>query len=253
MNLTTIKNGLPSFFTSLGLISGCISIVICISRGDLNLAGYFILAAAVFDFVDGMVARVLHSISAFGKQLDSLADVVSFGVAPAMILYRLILLSYVKSTPGADFDVMQPTLGESVILYSAFLIAVFSALRLAKFNLDPEQVKNFKGLPTPASALFITAIGFIAESSRELPFKDMIFNRYFLLAVVLFLCFFLVSAISMFSLKFSSFSFRKNILRYLLLLFAAILLVAYGLPGLAPVILLYIVLSMVNNWFVKME
>ena len=253
MNVNIIKHGLPSFFTSLGLVSGCISVVISISYGDLNLAGYFILAAACFDFIDGMVARMLNSISAFGKQLDSLADVVSFGVAPAMILYRLMLLSFVKSSPGADFDVMHPSPGVSILLYSTFLVAVFSALRLAKFNLDPEQVKNFKGLPTPACAIFVVALGFIAESSRDLPLAQMVFNRVFLMAVILLLCFFMVSTIRMFSLKFSTFGIQRNALRYLLILFSVFFLMVYRLPGLAPAIVSYVLLSLVNNWFIKME
>lgn len=251
--MNRIRKGIPSFFTSLGLISGCVSIVISISQGDLNVAGYFILAAAVFDFIDGMVARALDQITAFGKQLDSLADVVSFGVAPAMILYRLLLLSHVGSSPGADFDVMNPTLGESVILYSAFLVTVFSALRLAKFNLDPEQIKNFRGLPTPANAIFICALGFVAESSREFPLASLAFNRYFLLMVIVFSCYLLVSNVRMFSLKFSSFGIQKNYLRYIFLLLAAGLLLVYRLPGLAPVIVLYIIMSLANNWFVNME
>lgn len=251
--MSKIKQGIPSFFTSLGLISGCISIVISISYGDLSTAGYFILIAAVFDFIDGMAARVLKSISSFGKQLDSLADVISFGVAPAMILYRLILLSFVRSYPDSGFDVMSPAPVEFVVLFSSFLVAVFSALRLAKFNIDPDQVKNFKGLPTPANALFIAAIGFAAETSRELPVSSIIFNRFFLLAVIVLSCYFLVARISMFSLKFSSMDIKKNSLRYLFLLFAAILIIVYGLPGLAPVIALYIVMSLINNWFVKME
>lgn len=248
-----IKKGIPSFFTSLGLIMGCISVVISLSRGDLNLAGYFILAAAVFDFIDGFAARTLNAISAFGKQLDSLADVVSFGVAPAMILYRLILLSYVSSSSGSDYDVMNPTFGQSVILYSSFLVTVFSALRLAKFNLDPEQVKSFKGLATPANAIFIAALGFIAESSHSFPFSNLTFNRYFLLAIVLLSCYLLVSNIRMFSLKFSTYGIRDNFLRYLFLLFALVLIVVHGLPGLAPAIVLYIILSLVNDWFVKMQ
>jgi len=257
----SIKNGLPSVFTSLGLISGCISIVVSTAYGDLTLAGYFIIIAAVLDFIDGMVARALKSITEFGRQLDSLADVVSFGVAPAMILYRLMLLSYVKSTPNAGFDVMDPALVESIVLYSSFLVAVFSALRLAKFNIDPDQAKNFKGLPTPANAIFISAIGFLAESSRELPLTGIIFNRYFLLVVIVLSCYFLVSNISMFSLKFSAFGIRKNFLRYLFLLFAVGLILGFGiqqeesfsLSGLAPVIVLYIAMSLINNWFVKME
>jgi CDP-diacylglycerol--serine O-phosphatidyltransferase len=252
--MNQLKNGLPSVLTSLGLISGCISIVLAISySGELYLAGYFILVAAVFDFLDGMAARILNSISAFGKQLDSLADVVSFGVAPAMILYRLLLLSFVGSAPNAGFDIMNPAKAESVILFSAFLVAVFSALRLAKFNLDPDQVKNFKGLPTPANAIFIAALGFMAEASQELPATNLVFNRYFLLVVIILSCYFLVSNINMFSLKFSSFGFRKNLLRYLFLLFSVVLIAAFGLPGLAPVIVLYILMSLINNWFVKME
>jgi CDP-diacylglycerol--serine O-phosphatidyltransferase len=259
--MNKLKKGLPSVFTSLGLISGCISVVISISYGNLSLAGYFILIAAVFDFVDGMVARIFNSISAFGKELDSLADVVSFGVAPAMILYQLILLSYVRSSPNAGFDVMNPAPLEFIILFSSFLVAVFSALRLAKFNLDLKQVKNFRGLPTPANAIFIAALGFMAESSRELPLAGIIFNRYFLLGVILLSCYFLVSNINMFSLKFSSFGIRKNLMRYLFILFSVGLILGFGMPrgenftlaGLAPVIVLYIVMSVINNLFVKME
>lgn len=248
-----IKKGIPSFFTSLGLIMGCISVVISVSRGDLNLAGYFILAAAVFDFIDGFAARAMNAISAFGKQLDSLADVVSFGVAPAMILYRLILLSYVSSSSGSDYDVMNPTFGQSVILYSSFLVAVFSALRLAKFNLDPEQAKSFKGLATPANAIFIAALGFIAESSHAFPFAGLTFNRFFLLAIVVLSCYLLVSNIRMFSLKFSDYGIRENFIRYLFLLIGVVLIAVHGLPGLAPAIVLYIILSLVNNRFVKMQ
>ena len=250
--MNKLIKGLPSFFTSLGLVCGCISIVITTTQGDLNLAGYFILAAAVFDFVDGMVARTLKAISEFGKQLDSLADVVSFGVAPAMIMYRLILLSYVGSSPESDFDVIHPPAGESVILYSSFLIVVFSALRLAKFNIDAEQVKVFKGLATPANALLIVALGFISESSRVFPLEGIIYNRYFLLGVIIISCYLLVSNIRMFSLKFSSFGLRENSMRYLFLVFTAVLLLIYGLPGFAPVIILYIILSLLNNAFIRM-
>ncbi|MFO7369110.1 MAG: CDP-alcohol phosphatidyltransferase family protein [Bacteroidales bacterium] len=246
--MNSMKKGLPSVFTSLGLISGCISIVAALSYGELLLAGYFILIAALFDFLDGLVARSLNSITEFGKQLDSLADVVSFGVAPSMILYRLLLLSYVRSSPGADFDVMNPGPGEGVVLYAAFLVAVFSALRLAKFNLDTGQVKSFRGLPTPANAIFIAALGFVAENSRDFPFAGLVFNRYFLLAIVILSCFLLVSNIRMFSLKFSSFDPAKNWMRYLFLILSVLLIILFGLPGLAPVIILYILLSVISRY-----
>jgi CDP-diacylglycerol--serine O-phosphatidyltransferase len=199
-----------------------------------------------------MAARLFHSITEFGKQLDSLADVISFGVAPSMILYRLLLLSYVGSSPGSDFDVVNPLPGQSLVLYSSFLIAAFSALRLAKFNLDVKQVKNFRGLPTPANALFMIALGFIAESNKALPLEDLVFNRIFLLITIVVSCYLLVSNINMFSLKFTTFGLRGNSLRYLFILLAGILLLVYGLPGLAGIIILYILMSMLNDWFVKM-
>lgn len=250
--METIKKGLPSFFTSLGLICGCISIVMSVS-GNLAIAGYLILIAAVFDFVDGFIARMLNSISEFGKQLDSLSDVISFGVAPSMIIYRLLMLSYVKSSPEANFDVTNPEFSQSLIISSAFIIAVFSALRLAKFNLDPTQSKNFKGLPVPANALFISALAFAAETSRYFPASDMVFNKFFLLAVILLSSYLLVSDIGMFSLKFSSFSLKKNSIRFVFLLISAILLILFHLPALAPIIVIYIFLSILNNNFVKMQ
>jgi CDP-diacylglycerol--serine O-phosphatidyltransferase len=243
-----IAKGLPSFFTSLALISGCISVVISTSRGDLTLAGYFVLISAALDFVDGMAARLLHSISEFGKQLDSLADVVSFGVAPSMILYRLILHSF---TGGSMPDAGGLLPWQVVILYSPFLVAAFSALRLAKFNLDLKQVKNFRGLPTPANALFFIALGFASES--RFPFmQEIAYNLPFLLITIVLSCFLLVCNLPMFSLKLSSFGLKENSMRYLLVICAVILLSILRLPALAAIILLYILLSMVDNNFVKM-
>lgn len=243
-----IAKGLPSFFTSLALISGCISVVISTTRGDLTLAGYFVLISAALDFVDGMAARLLHSISEFGKQLDSLADVISFGVAPAMILYRLILYSFTGgSLPEAG--VLLPW--QIVVLYSPFLVAAFSALRLAKFNLDLKQVKSFRGLPTPANALFIIALGFASES--RFPFmQEIAYNLPFLLITIVLSCFLLVCNLPMFSLKLSTFGFRENSMRYLLVIGSVLLLALYGLSALGAIILLYILLSLADNWFVKM-
>jgi CDP-diacylglycerol---serine O-phosphatidyltransferase len=243
-----IAKGLPSFFTSLALLSGCITVVISTTRGDLTLAGYFVLISAALDFVDGMAARLLHSMSEFGKQLDSLADGVSFGVAPAMILYRLILHSLTGSPlPGAG-DLLP---WQVVVLYSSFLVAVFSALRLAKFNLDLKQVKNFRGLPTPANALFIIALGFASESRFSF-LQEVAYNLPFLIITIVLSCFMLVCNLPMFSLKLSSFGIKENSMRYLLVVCALILLVIIQLPALAAIILLYILLSLVDNWFVKM-
>lgn len=238
-----IARGLPSFFTSLALLSGCISVVISTTRGELALAGYFVLISALFDFVDGMAARLLHSMSEFGKQLDSLADVVSFGVAPAMILYRLILHSFAGTDDLLPWQVM--------IVYSPFLVAVFSALRLAKFNIDLKQVKSFRGLPTPANALFIIALGF-ASGSRFPFMQEIAYSLPFLLITIVLSCFMLVCNLPMFSLKLSSFGFKENSMRFLLVLGSTVLLAIFRLPALGLIILLYILLSMVDNRFVKM-
>jgi CDP-diacylglycerol--serine O-phosphatidyltransferase len=243
-----ISKGLPSFFTSLALISGCISIVISTTRGNLSLAGYFVLISALLDFVDGMAARLLHSLSEFGKQLDSLADVISFGVAPAMILFRLILHNF---TGGSLPQAGDLTAWQVVILYSPFLVAAFSALRLAKFNIDLKQVKNFRGLPTPANALFIIALGFASESRFQF-LQEIALNLPFLLITIVLSCFMLVCNLPMFSLKLSSFGLKENSLRYLLVISAVILLAALWLPALALIILLYILLSVADTLFVKM-
>jgi CDP-diacylglycerol--serine O-phosphatidyltransferase len=242
-----MKKGLPCLFTSLGLVAGCISIVLSVSYGNLTMACYFILIAAFFDFIDGFTARMVDGVSEFGKQLDSLADVVSFGVAPSMILYRLILLSFVISTPDARFDVVNPYAGQQAVMFSTFIIAVFAALRLAKFNLDPGQSKSFRGLPVPANALFIAGLGFAAESSRSFPGPDILFSKWFLLGVVVVFSFLMVSNIRMFSLKMASYKIKDNLVPYIFLLFSLIFLIIFQLPGLSLVILLYILMSVVTS------
>ncbi|OZA56958.1 MAG: CDP-diacylglycerol--serine O-phosphatidyltransferase, partial [Sphingobacteriales bacterium 39-40-5] len=139
-----MKKHIPNSVTCLNLFSGCLGIVFAF-QGNLIWASYAIVIAAVFDFFDGMLARLLKAYSDIGKELDSLADMVSFGVLPSVIIYQLFALS-----PQIDF-------GADWLSFSAFIIAVFSALRLAKFNIDTRQSENFIGLPTPANALLIAS------------------------------------------------------------------------------------------------
>ena len=252
-----MKKAIPSVLTCLALISGCISIVYSLQKEMLVSAGYFILVAAVFDYLDGFFARLLNSVSNFGIHLDSLSDIVSFGIAPSMIVYRLILFTLVNTAHGSDLDIDSPGIENELILYSAFLIGVFSALRLARFNIDNEQKTYFKGLPTPASAILIASTG-INSDIYFLPFKnnENIYNIYSLIsliALIIVVCFLLVSNIRMFSLKFAGTSFKGNSIRYIFLILSALIIIFYGISGLAPVIALYILMSLVNNWFVKME
>jgi len=244
--MITIKRHIPNFVTSLGLLSGCISIVYATS-GNLKLAGIFILIAALFDFMDGWTARLLNSISDFGIQLDSLADVISFGVAPSFILYKLMLFSLVESSPDSNFNIVEPGLAQTMVLSSSFLIAVFAALRLARFNTDITQKESFRGLPTPAAALLIAGIGFmVTDDRRNLPLEPVFLKTWFLLILILLVCWLMVSGIRMFSMKFKHYGIKENALRYLFLVISILLIFIFRLPGLVPIILLYILLSLIN-------
>jgi CDP-diacylglycerol---serine O-phosphatidyltransferase len=243
--MASFKRHIPNFITALGLLSGCLSIVYS-SRENLKLAVIFILVAALFDFVDGWVARLLNSISDFGKQLDSLSDVISFGVAPSFIMYKLMIYSLVESS--SQFNIEASTPAQTILLFSTFLIAVFAALRLAKFNIDITQKESFRGLPTPASALFVAALGYLIDQ-KDFSLESTVLKPWFLALFIFVICWLMVSKIPMFSLKFKSYGIRENLLRYLLLLFAIILIVAFGVPGIIPVILLYILLSLIAPLF----
>lgn len=226
---------IPNIITCLNLFCGCLAVVSAFN-GRLDSAAYFIFAAAVFDFFDGFAARMLKVRSDIGKELDSLADVVSFGVAPASIMYMMLLQAVVAQGFSNDTFAVG-----GIISLSAFLIAVFSGLRLAKFNLDTRQTDSFIGLPTPANALFICALAFTARGSGGL--ASLSGNMYFLLAVTVVFSLLLVSELPLFSLKFKTFDWKSNKIRYIFIMLSAIILAVLHWSGLAAVILLYIFLS----------
>ena len=219
---------IPNTITCLNLFCGCMSIISSFN-GALETAAYFIFAAAVFDFFDGFSARWLKAYSEMGKQLDSLADMVSFGVAPATIMYCLLLLNNCE-----DF-----------IASAAYLMAVFSALRLAKFNIDTRQTDSFIGLPTPANALFICSLAFISSDHHLL--SVLTGNLYFLWAVIVVFSYLMVSELPLFSLKFKSFNWKSNQIRYLFVIVSAIVLIIFHWAGLSLVILIYVILSIFTH------
>lgn len=233
-----MKQHIPNTITSLNLFSGCIGVVLAF-EGQLISAGYAIIIAAMFDFFDGMAARLLKVNSPMGKELDSLADMVSFGFLPSTIIFMMLQIN-----PAMEY-------GGSWIKYSAFLLTVFSALRLAKFNLDSRQTAVFIGLPTPACALFVLSLPHIALS------KDPIISAYvqhpvILLALILALSFLLVAEIPLMSLKFKNLYFQPNLYRYLLLFISAVLVLSLQLMAIPLIIILYIVLSLVQyNKFMR--
>ncbi|WP_419699110.1 CDP-diacylglycerol--serine O-phosphatidyltransferase [Mucilaginibacter sp. NFX135] len=229
-----VKKHLPNAITCANLFSGCIGIVFAF-QGNLIIAAYAIFLSSIFDFFDGLASRVLNSYSFIGKDLDSLADMVSFGFLPSAILYEL----YLKAP---QIDHISPYL-----CYVAFLITVFSALRLAKFNNDTRQSDSFIGLPTPANAIFIASLPLIMQQYHGLDIY--ILNPYVLTVLVAVMCVLLVSEIPLMSLKFKNRDFNKNIFRYLLLLFSAILILFFKFVAVPVVIFIYITLSLIQFKF----
>ena len=228
-----ITRHIPNTVTCCNLFSGCIAVVMAY-RGDYTAALGFIVLGAVFDFFDGMLARALQAYSPLGKELDSLADDVTFGVAPAMIVFSLF-----KEVPVPDFL----SVGEEIFPYAAFLIAVFSALRLAKFNIDTRQTSSFIGVPTPANALFW---GSLVVGAHDFLVSDS-FNALYLLGLVLLTSWLLVAEIPMFSLKFKNLSWRDNKVQFIFLLGCVPLILFLQVAGLAAVIIWYALLSLVTQ------
>lgn len=229
------KKHLPNAITCANLFSGCIGIVLAF-QGELIAAAYAIFLSAIFDFFDGLASRVLKSFSGIGKDLDSLADMVSFGVLPAVIMYELFL-------EGHQIDKVS-----SYLNFIAFLIPVFSALRLAKFNVDTRQAENFIGLPTPANAILIASFPIIIHHNNHY-FTPYLVNPYVLSCFIVIMCTLLVVEVPMMSLKFKNRDFNENIFRYLLLLFSAILILFFKFAAVPVVIVLYIILSVIQFKF----
>ena len=228
-----VKKHLPNAITCANLFSGCVGIVFAF-QDNLVIASYAIFLAAIFDFFDGFASRVLNSTSCIGKDLDSLADMVSFGFLPSAIMYELLLQA--------------PQTGISIWLnFIAFLIPVFSALRLAKFNTDTRQAESFIGLPTPANAILIASFPLILEQYDGL--DRYILNPYGLMSFIIVMCILLVAEIPLMSLKFKNRDFNKNFYRYLLLLFSAILILFFKFAAVPVVIVMYITLSLIQLKF----
>ena len=227
-----MKKHLPNFITCLNLFSGCVGIVYAF-KGDLIIASYAIALAAMFDFFDGLLARALKAYSEIGKELDSLADVVSFGVLPSVIIYQLFLQS-------PQIEGISPYLN-----YSAFFITIFSALRLAKFNVDVRQAEIFIGLPTPANAILIASLPFILTQSNWF-FSSYILNPFFLFIFSLGMGILLITEIPLISLKFKTLNIRDNIFKYILIFSSVVLVVIFKFAAIPLIIFLYFLLSLIQ-------
>lgn len=247
-----MKN-IPNFFTLLNLFFGCIAIIFILqtSRDVVYINGeglseidlpekitwgcLFIFLASVVDFLDGFVARLFKAGSPMGEQLDSLADVVSFGVAPGLILYQLLRISFGQSEDGLDVS-----LGW---LLPALIVPCAAAWRLAKFNIDESQTINFRGLPTPSAGLVVTSLPLIAFYN-QFGLATLIYNHWFLYVVIVLLSFLMVSNLPLMSLKFKDFTIKNNLPKFILLGIAIVSAVLLKWLAIPAIILAYVLLSL---------
>jgi CDP-diacylglycerol--serine O-phosphatidyltransferase len=226
-----IKEVIPNTITSLNLFSGCIGIVFAFNN-QLEYAAAMIWIAGLFDFLDGFSARLLKVSSEIGKQLDSLADMVTFGVLPGVIIYQLILALQV-TTEWPDY-----------IAYGAFILTIFSAVRLAKFNIDTRQSDTFIGLPTPANAFCISAFPWMLTNSMVLSNQQLILA---LLVYSLVFSWLLVAEIKMLALKFKSFGWSGNQSRWAFIALSIALIAIFQVVAIPMVIVLYIIISLIDS------
>jgi CDP-diacylglycerol---serine O-phosphatidyltransferase len=259
--MSLFKN-IPNFFTLLNLIFGCIAIVLILQVGQsivilnndtgaydpffpekLAWGSLFIFLAAVVDFLDGFVARLFKATSKMGEQLDSLSDLVSFGVAPGMILYQLLRLSYAKEENGLDVSF--------AALLPAFIFTAAGAWRLAKFNISTDQSNSFKGVPIPAAGLLIASFPLIIWY-QYFDIQQIFINKWFLYGVIILISYLMVSNLPLMALKFKDFTFKNNAGRFILLALSAAIVIALVLMKkiwLAwPIIfVLYVLLSLFHR------
>ena len=229
---------IPNIITCLNLISGCIA-TFWAFQGDYRMALLFIIIGTVVDFFDGMVARLLHVSSPIGKELDSLADDITFGFAPSAIIF-----SYLNESCAAANSTLCTL--HSILPFVAFILAAFSALRLAKFNLDERQALGFIGLPTPANALFWGAlIGGL--QGYDIHFEGI---EWCIIAGIFISSYLLISEIPMFALKFKTWGWKGNEIKYIFLL-TCIPMLFLGIFGLAAIIAWYVILSAVNTYMLN--
>ena len=245
---------IPNIFTLLNLVFGCMAIVATLQNGisihysqdgaqvidipeKIWMASLFIGLAALVDFLDGFVARLFNASSEMGKQLDSLADVVSFGVAPSMIIYQFLRMSYANEENGIDVSILY--------LIPVFILAGASAYRLAKFNLDHSQQYGFKGLPTPAMGLLVASMPLIYWHGEYEFVTGLLLNKWFLYAITIVLSWLMVSNIPMMAMKFKNFSVKSNLPKLILLIIAVIAAVFLHWIAVPVIFIAYILLSLI--------
>jgi CDP-diacylglycerol--serine O-phosphatidyltransferase len=245
-----IYHHLPNTITLLSLVTGCVAIILAFQPEYLPISPWLIVLSALFDFLDGFTARLLKAYSELGKQLDSLADVVSFGVAPGIISFQIIHQILLENYP--DFNLIHLHPVYLLMIVPALLFPAFSALRLAIFNIDTTQRYSFRGLPTPGSALFVVFLALSFFNAEESSLKVLLHSHWFIPVCLLVLSYLMVSPLRMLSFKFANWNFRSNYLKYILLVAGFLLVIFLQVQGALLTLLLYLILSVVFH-FTKEE
>jgi len=233
-----IKAQIPNLFTMLNLFCGCIALVF-VSNSDFKLAFFFVCLGIFFDFFDGFFARKFGVAGPLGVQLDSLADIVTSGVVPGYVMYQMLIDSRVFLV-FEWYHIAIPFLG--------FIITLGACYRLAKFNIDERQSDSFIGLPTPANALFIVSVPLIKPNFQDV---NLFLNPWILIAITLLSAYIMNAEIPLFSLKIKDFSFNKYKLQIIFVAIAVIMLIFIQILAVPIIILLYVLLSVINNFFPK--
>lgn len=242
--MKNFKYFIPNTLTILNLLLGCIAIIIAFKGQNEYHASWFILMAAIMDFLDGMVAKALNAKSDFGAQLDSLADIVSFGVAPSILIFNWLNMVLTKLSEQSTYEWVSANFIQNLIILCSLLFAVGAAIRLARFNISVSDKNYFNGLPTPAAALVIASIWLIINTETTIWISKLIWNIYFVFFVLILLVFLMVSKIRMISLKFDGFGLKTNAYRYIILIVGVILFIFFGLEGILYTMVLYLLLSL---------
>ena len=258
LKLEAIKKHIPNIITLLNLLSGIIAVMLAVSDRLIEAAA-FVLLGIFFDFFDGLVARLLNVQTELGKQLDSLADMVTSGVVPGIVMYQLILKAISTNSFNISFTEKSDTLLNIVskfhsiqfLPFAGLLLPLAAAYRLANFNIDERQTSSFIGLPTPAMTLFILSLPLILAYGDNVMINNLILNKYVLIAITLIFSILMNAEIPLFSLKFKNFSLKNNAIEIFFIAFTLVLIIILKIIAIPVIILCYVLISIFKNLIIK--
>ena len=242
---------IPNIITLLNLFCGCVAVVFAVLN-QLELAALFVFLGIIFDFFDGLAARLLNVQTDFGIQLDSLADMITSGLVPGIVMFQLLAMSMtggwnVDLSPEIANNTFWVALKVAPLPFFGFLITLASAYRLARFNIDEDQATSFVGLPTPANTLLILSLPLILLYQNNDILNSIILNQWFLIGTTLLSSFLLNAKIELFALKFKNWGFKDNSQRYIFIIISLVLLLTMKFMAIPAIVLFYILSSVVGN------